>query len=49
VFRVYRYAADYPGLAGRDLTPGKTLVEIIDEQEKAKSQDTDDNSRKRGG
>jgi len=22
VFRVYRYAADYPGLAGRDLSPG---------------------------
>jgi formylglycine-generating enzyme required for sulfatase activity len=22
VFRVYRYALDYPGLAGRDLTPG---------------------------
>jgi hypothetical protein len=22
VFRVYRYGADYPGLAGRDLTPG---------------------------
>jgi hypothetical protein len=42
VFRVYRYAADYPGLAGRDLTPGKTLVEIVDEQEKAKSQDADD-------
>jgi hypothetical protein len=28
VFRVYRYAADYPGLSGRDLTPGKTLEEI---------------------
>ncbi len=25
VFRCYRYAADYPGLAGRDLTPGSTL------------------------
>ena len=22
VFRVYRYGPDYPGLAGRDLTPG---------------------------
>ena len=42
VFRVYRYAADFPGLAGRDLTPGKTLVEIVDEQEKAKSEDADD-------
>ena len=25
VFRVYRYAPDYPGLAGRDLTPQGTL------------------------
>lgn len=25
VFRVYRYEADYPGLAGRDLTPGETV------------------------
>ncbi len=23
VFRVYRYGPDYPGLAGRDLTPAK--------------------------
>jgi hypothetical protein len=42
VFRVYRYGADYPGLAGRDLAPGKTLVEIVEEQEKAKSQDNGD-------
>jgi hypothetical protein len=28
IFRVYRYAADYPGLRGKDLTPGKTLEEI---------------------
>jgi hypothetical protein len=28
VFRVYRYAADFPGLRGKDLTPGKTLEEI---------------------
>jgi hypothetical protein len=27
LFRAYRYAADYPGLAGKDLTPGKTLEE----------------------
>jgi hypothetical protein len=25
-FRAYRYAADYPGLSGRDLTPGKTIT-----------------------
>ena len=25
VFRVHRYAPDYPGLAGRDLTPGEQL------------------------
>jgi hypothetical protein len=25
-FRAYRYAADYPGLAGRDLTAGQTIT-----------------------
>jgi hypothetical protein len=25
VFRIYRYAPDYPGLAGRDLTPGSPI------------------------
>jgi hypothetical protein len=28
VFRAYRYGKDYPGLTGRDLTPGKTLEEL---------------------
>ena len=28
VFRAYRYAKDYPGLAGKDLTPGKTVEEL---------------------
>lgn len=28
VFRSYRYATDYPGLAGKDLTPGKTIEEL---------------------
>jgi hypothetical protein len=28
VFRAYRYAKDYPGLAGKDLTPGKTIEEL---------------------
>lgn len=32
VFRAYRYAPDYPGLKGKDLTPGKTVEEL----EKAK-------------
>jgi hypothetical protein len=27
LFRAYRYAPDYPGLVGKDLTPGKTLEE----------------------
>jgi hypothetical protein len=27
VFRAYRYALDYPGLVGKDLTPGKTVEE----------------------
>jgi hypothetical protein len=25
IFRAYRYGPDYPGLAGKDLTPGKTI------------------------
>lgn len=29
VFRCYRYAADYPGLVGRDLTPGE-VIELTD-------------------
>jgi hypothetical protein len=28
VFRSYRYAASYPGLSGKDLTPGKTIEEL---------------------
>ena len=28
LFRALRYAADYPGLAGRDLKPGKTIEEL---------------------
>ena len=28
LFRAYKYAPDYPGLSGRDLTPGKTVEEI---------------------
>jgi hypothetical protein len=28
LFRSYRYTATYPGLVGRDLTPGKTIEEL---------------------
>jgi len=28
VFKVHRFAPDYPGLAGRDLTPGKRIVDM---------------------
>jgi hypothetical protein len=28
VFRAYRYAKDYPGLVGKDLTPGKTVEQL---------------------
>jgi len=28
VFRAYRYGPDYPGLKGKDLTPGKLLTEL---------------------
>jgi hypothetical protein len=28
VFRADRYSKDYPGLAGKDLTPGKTVEEL---------------------
>jgi hypothetical protein len=35
VFRAYRYAPDYAGLAGKNLTPGKTVEEILkDEKDK---------------
>jgi hypothetical protein len=37
LFRAYKYAADYPGLAGRDLAPGQTVEEI----EKAEAEPTD--------
>jgi hypothetical protein len=34
LFRAYKYAADYPGFAGRDLKPGQTVEEV----EKPKSE-----------
>jgi hypothetical protein len=36
VFRAYRYAPDYPGLAGKDLTPGKTIEELQAKELKGK-------------
>ncbi len=36
LFRAYRYAADYPGLKGRELAAGKTIEEIEREEAKAK-------------
>jgi hypothetical protein len=31
VFRAHRYAPDYPGLLGKDLTPGRTIEELAAE------------------
>jgi hypothetical protein len=28
LFRAYRYGPEYPGLAGKDLKPGKTIEEL---------------------
>ena len=28
MFRSYRYGLDYPGLAGKELKPGKTVEEL---------------------
>jgi hypothetical protein len=41
LFRAYKYAADYPGLAGRDLTPTQTVEEIEKPkpEEKAKAEE----------
>ncbi len=48
VYRAYRYAPDYPGLAGRDLTPGAPLEIRLDsdddglfDHEETKTYDTD--------
>ena len=39
LFRAYKYAADYPAFAGRDLKPGQTVDEIEKEKEKDKDKD----------
>jgi hypothetical protein len=36
VFRAYKYATDYPGLAGNDLKPGKTVEELQPKEETKK-------------
>ncbi len=40
MFRAYRYGPDYPGLAGKDLKPGKT-VEELQPKEPEKTKDSD--------
>ena len=32
LFRAYRYGTDFPGLAGKDLRPGKTIEALEDEK-----------------
>jgi hypothetical protein len=36
VFRAYRYSPDFPGLAGKELTPGKTVEELQPPEPKGK-------------
>jgi hypothetical protein len=47
VFRAYRYGVDYPAFAGKDLTPGKTLIELVNEEknERDNGADADDATR----
>ena len=41
IFRAYKYSPDYPGLAGRELKPGKTVEELQPkEPEKTKESET---------
>lgn len=42
VFRVYRYARDYPGFAGKDLTPGPALTDYLEEHPAKKPRELDD-------
>ena len=39
LFRAYKYAADYPGLSGHDLTPGQTVEEIEKPKPKDETKD----------
>ena len=36
LFRAYRFAATYPGLVRRDLTPGLTIEELQAKEQKTK-------------
>lgn len=47
VFRAYRYGIDYPGLKGRDLTPGQTMEEWNSEQKKKTPQRHEESGWKR--
>ena len=38
VFRATRYGVDYPAFTGKDMTPGKTLVQIVEAEAKTKEQ-----------
>jgi hypothetical protein len=38
IFRAYRYGVDYPGLAGKDLKPGKSIEELQAKDEPKKEQ-----------
>ena len=41
MFRAYRYGVDYPGLAGKTLTAGKSVAELDDEAEKIRREQED--------
>ncbi|HEV3339406.1 MAG TPA: aryl-sulfate sulfotransferase [Pirellulales bacterium] len=41
VFRVYRFAAEHPGLAGKELEPGKTIEELNAKEPVVKTAQTD--------
>jgi hypothetical protein len=45
MFRAYRYAPEYAGLAGRDLTPGPSLVELVDGVTESPKQDQSETGR----
>jgi len=40
LFRAYRYPIDYPGLTGKNLTPGKTLEELQPKEAEKKDSET---------
>jgi hypothetical protein len=46
IFRAYKYAADYPGLAGRDLKPGPTVEEFEKSLPETKDSEKKDDEKK---